>query len=156
MSRNIPGQFPPTVGFEAPLEMLSACHGRIEDQCATLRRLQAHLADHGSDEQARAAAWALIRYFDLSAQQHHHDEEQDLFPALVESIAGSDPMCLRELTWGLYGVLWVIIVANLAPRKMRGLESHGMLLAASHGEDGKPILATFAEGDDIELGSRLK
>lgn len=50
----------------------------------------------------------------------------------------------------------IIIVANLAPRKMRGLESHGMLLAASHGEEGKPILATFAEGDEIELGSRLK
>ncbi|QNI38109.1 methionine--tRNA ligase subunit beta [Edaphobacter albus] len=50
----------------------------------------------------------------------------------------------------------IIIVANLAPRKMRGFESHGMLLAASHGEDGKPILATFAEGDEIELGSRLK
>lgn len=50
----------------------------------------------------------------------------------------------------------IIIVANLAPRKMRGLESHGMLLAASHGEDGKPILATFAETDEIELGSRLK
>jgi len=50
----------------------------------------------------------------------------------------------------------IIIVANLAPRKMRGLESHGMLLAASHGEDGKPILATFAEGEEIELGSRLK
>jgi methionyl-tRNA synthetase len=50
----------------------------------------------------------------------------------------------------------IIIVANLAPRKMRGFESHGMLLAASHGEDGKPILATFAEGDEIELGSRLR
>ncbi len=50
----------------------------------------------------------------------------------------------------------IIIVANLAPRKMRGLESHGMLLAASHGENGKPILATFAESDEIELGSRLK
>ncbi|MBS1821361.1 MAG: methionine--tRNA ligase subunit beta [Acidobacteria bacterium] len=50
----------------------------------------------------------------------------------------------------------IIVVANLAPRKMRGLESHGMLLAASHGEDGKPILATFAEGDEIELGSRLR
>ena len=50
----------------------------------------------------------------------------------------------------------IIIVANLAPRKMRGLESHGMLLAASHGEDGKPILATFGEGDEIELGSRLR
>ena len=48
----------------------------------------------------------------------------------------------------------IVVIANLAPRKMRGLESHGMLLAASHGEGGKPILATFAE--DIALGSRLK
>jgi len=50
----------------------------------------------------------------------------------------------------------IIIIANLAPRKMRGLESHGMLLAASHGENGKPILATFADSDEIALGSRLK
>ena len=48
----------------------------------------------------------------------------------------------------------IVIIANLAPRKMRGLESHGMLLAASHGENGKPILATF--GEDIAPGSRLK
>jgi methionyl-tRNA synthetase len=48
----------------------------------------------------------------------------------------------------------IVVIANLAPRKMRGFESHGMLLAASNGEDGKPILATFAE--DIALGSRLK
>lgn len=31
----------------------------------------------------------------------------------------------------------VIIAANLAPRKMRGVESHGMLLAADYVEDGK-------------------
>jgi len=48
----------------------------------------------------------------------------------------------------------IVVITNLAPRKMRGLESHGMLLAASDGENGKPILATFAE--DIALGSRLK
>jgi methionyl-tRNA synthetase len=48
----------------------------------------------------------------------------------------------------------IVVIANLAPRKMRGLESHGMLLAASAGEDGKPILATF--GEEIALGSRLK
>jgi methionyl-tRNA synthetase len=48
----------------------------------------------------------------------------------------------------------IVVIANLAPRKMRGLESHGMLLAASNGENGKPILATF--GEDIALGSRLK
>ncbi|HXV26568.1 MAG TPA: methionine--tRNA ligase subunit beta [Candidatus Paceibacterota bacterium] len=33
----------------------------------------------------------------------------------------------------------IVIVANLAPRKLMGLESNGMLLAA-HGEDGTPIL----------------
>jgi methionyl-tRNA synthetase len=48
----------------------------------------------------------------------------------------------------------IVVIANLAPRKMRGLESHGMLLAASAGENGKPILATF--GEDIALGSRLR
>jgi methionyl-tRNA synthetase len=48
----------------------------------------------------------------------------------------------------------IVVITNLAPRKMRGLESHGMLLAAAHGENGKPVLATF--GEEIALGSRLK
>lgn len=48
----------------------------------------------------------------------------------------------------------IVVVANLAPRKMRGLESNGMLLAASVGEDGRPVLATFAE--DVPNGTRLK
>ena len=48
----------------------------------------------------------------------------------------------------------VVIVANLAPRKMRGLESNGMLLAASAGADGKPVLCTFAE--EIAAGAKVK
>ncbi len=47
----------------------------------------------------------------------------------------------------------IVIVANLAPRKMRGLESNGMLLAASL-EGGAPVLAGFLE--DVPLGARLK
>ena len=47
----------------------------------------------------------------------------------------------------------VVIVANLAPRKMRGLESNGMIVAASL-EGGKPVLATFLE--DVPVGARLK
>ena len=46
MTTRIPGFSAPTVGTEAPLEMLSACHGRIEAQCATLRRLVPHLLVH--------------------------------------------------------------------------------------------------------------
>jgi len=48
----------------------------------------------------------------------------------------------------------IVIVANLAPRKMRGLESNGMLLAASLPPDGAPVLAGFLE--DVPLGARLK
>jgi methionyl-tRNA synthetase len=48
----------------------------------------------------------------------------------------------------------VVIVANLAPRKMRGLESNGMIVAASVGPEGAPVLAGFAE--DVEFGARLK
>jgi methionyl-tRNA synthetase len=48
----------------------------------------------------------------------------------------------------------IIIVANLAPRKMRGLESQGMLLAASLGEGGTPVLAGFLE--DVPPGAKLK
>jgi methionyl-tRNA synthetase len=48
----------------------------------------------------------------------------------------------------------VVVVTNLAPRKMRGQESNGMLLAASDGADGKPVLVTFAE--DIPDGAKVK
>jgi methionyl-tRNA synthetase len=48
----------------------------------------------------------------------------------------------------------VVIVANLAPRKLRGYESNGMIVAASIGEKGKPVLAGFLE--DVEIGARLK
>lgn len=47
----------------------------------------------------------------------------------------------------------IVIVANLAPRKLKGLESNGMLLAASL-ESGRPVLAGFLE--DVEVGARLK
>ena len=48
----------------------------------------------------------------------------------------------------------VAVVVNLAPRKLRGVESNGMILAASAAPDGKPVLASFLE--DVPVGSRLK
>ena len=47
----------------------------------------------------------------------------------------------------------IVIVANLQPRKLRGLTSQGMVVAASL-EGGLPVLAGFHE--DIEVGARLK
>ncbi|HKP80783.1 MAG TPA: methionine--tRNA ligase [Pyrinomonadaceae bacterium] len=48
----------------------------------------------------------------------------------------------------------IVIVANLKPRKLRGYESQGMVVAASYGEEGRPVIATFTE--DVPNGARLK
>ncbi|MHB8411534.1 MAG: methionine--tRNA ligase [Candidatus Acidiferrales bacterium] len=48
----------------------------------------------------------------------------------------------------------VVVVANLAPRKLRGVESNGMIVAASVAPDGRPVLCTFTE--DVPPGARLK
>jgi methionyl-tRNA synthetase len=47
----------------------------------------------------------------------------------------------------------VVIVANLEPRKLRGILSQGMIVAASL-EGGQPALASFLE--EVPVGARLK
>ena len=42
----------------------------------------------------------------------------------------------------------IVVVANLAPRKMRGMESQGMLLAASTGdEESRSVIVLTTDGD---------
>jgi methionyl-tRNA synthetase len=48
----------------------------------------------------------------------------------------------------------VVIVANLQPRKLRGLESNGMIVAASVGDQSNPVLVGFLE--DVPIGAKLK
>lgn len=48
----------------------------------------------------------------------------------------------------------VILVANLQPRKVRGLESRGMVLAAVVGPEERPVLAGFLE--DVPNGAKLR
>ena len=48
----------------------------------------------------------------------------------------------------------VVVVANLKPRMMRGLESQGMICAASLTQEDVPAIATFLE--DVKIGARLK
>jgi methionyl-tRNA synthetase len=48
----------------------------------------------------------------------------------------------------------VVVVTNLPPRKLRGVESNGMIVAATVGEQGRPVLVTFKE--DVENGARLR
>ena len=48
----------------------------------------------------------------------------------------------------------VVVVTNLQPSKLRGVESNGMIIAASAEDHGRPVLVTFKE--DVENGARLK
>jgi hemerythrin-like domain-containing protein len=87
----------PAPDFSEPLELLHACHGRIEQQCATLLRLPEHLAQFGSDAQAQQAAERVSRYFSSAGQYHHEDEEQDLFPLLRQAAINSDEQHILSL-----------------------------------------------------------
>ena len=78
-------------GFDRPLEVLEACHGRIARQCDTLEKLLPHLPEHGADLQAQQAARAVLAYFDTAAVHHHDDEERNLFPLL--ELAGAPGAC---------------------------------------------------------------
>lgn len=83
----LPGFLTPGAGFEAPFEMLAACHERVERMLTLLARLQQHLLERGCDDSARQAACDVMRYFDLAAPLHHQDEELHVFPPLL---AGPD------------------------------------------------------------------
>lgn len=82
MKTTFPGTAAPAPGFDEPLEMLEACHGRIKAQLSTLDRLVTHIERHGCDNRAQEAARAVMRYFDTAGAHHHRDEEEDLFPLL--------------------------------------------------------------------------
>ncbi|PYX97480.1 MAG: methionine--tRNA ligase [Acidobacteria bacterium] len=75
--------------------------------------------------------------------------EVDLGTEVRQVVAGIAEAYAPELLVGRK----VVIVVNLAPRKLRGLESNGMIVAASP-DGGKPVLCGFLE--DVPVGTRLK
>ena len=81
---SMPGHHAPAAGFEAPFEMLDACHERVERMLKLLARLQQRLLVHGWDDSVAQAARDVMRYFDQAAPQHHEDEERHVFPPLLD------------------------------------------------------------------------
>jgi hemerythrin-like domain-containing protein len=127
---------PGAASFDDPLGMLAACHRRIERQLATLGRLQRHLPGHGCDDDARAAARAILKYFDTAAPNHHADEEVSVFPRLrAMAPAAAEPLvawlendhvALAERWRRLRPLLASIAAgarANLSPREVDGIRA---------------------------------
>lgn len=80
----------PAPSFDEPLEMLAACHDRIEAQLCTLEKLIEHVSARGADAPAREAAAGVMRYFDTAGVEHHRDEDQEIFPLLRRLAAERD------------------------------------------------------------------
>ncbi len=83
MGTALPGFDTPAVGFEAPYDMLAACHERVQRSLDLMGRLVDYIGDQGHDAQTRSAAADVLRYFDLAAPLHHQDEELHVFPLLL-------------------------------------------------------------------------
>lgn len=132
MNSVFPGFDPPAASFDEPLEMLSACHERIEAMLRILDRLPAHLRAHGADKEARAAAARVLRYFDQAGPKHHADEETDLFPLLEAK--GALPQLLPVLRREHRAM--EAAYARLRP----GLEQ---LATGAGGELSQPLAAEF-------------
>ena len=73
----------------------------IERRCLSLRQLVVRIGHCGADATARTAAAGLMHHFDMSVKQLHAAEEEELVPALIESMAGSHAVCLNALTRAL-------------------------------------------------------
>lgn len=83
MKKPLPQPVAPSI--DDPVELLLACHGQIRRFAGLAQRLRGHVQARGADGEAREAAAAVLRYFDLAAVLHHEDEDIDLFPALREA-----------------------------------------------------------------------
>jgi hemerythrin-like domain-containing protein len=83
----------PSAGFDAPFEMLAACHERVARMLQLLERLAGHLQAHGADGQAAQAARDVMRYFDIAGPAHHEDEERHVLPWLAAH--GQAPLARR-------------------------------------------------------------
>lgn len=73
-----------SVGFDEPIEMLYAYHGKIRRFCAQIVALPNYIAQHGRNTTVLNTVHQIRRYFHTAAPLHHQDEEQDFFPLLLE------------------------------------------------------------------------
>lgn len=160
----------PGPGFDQPLEMLQACHARIEEQLQTLERL-AHRKSESAAESA--AAKAVLGYFDTSGALHHRDEDEDLFPLLraraaklgrIEVAAAIDELEREHATldaqWRRLREALGVIAAQREARVDAGDAARFAWLYRRHMDRETMLVLPFAREalafrECVELGARM-
>ncbi len=74
----------PATRFDDPLATLQACHDRLCLGLSMLREIGERVASGRLDGAVHGAAADVLRYFDHAAPHHHEDEEQHIFPCVLE------------------------------------------------------------------------
>lgn len=93
--------------FDAPLEMLLACHDKVRHFCALLDKLPGYLAEHGVTPALRNSIDGILRYFDMAGPAHHADEEDELFPLLRQRLPDTlTPLSRLAADHVVFGQRW--------------------------------------------------
>jgi methionyl-tRNA synthetase len=151
---------------------LEAVFPRVDKKEASERieAMEEEIRNPGSTQLAPAAAAGAADATKISIEDFAKVEMRVGVVRSAEKVVGADKLLkvmvdigdqVRQIVAGIATAYRpeelvgrkVVIVANLAPRKLRGVESNGMIVAAS-APDGKPVLCTFTE--DVPVGARLK
>jgi len=101
-------------GFDEPLALLRACHGKIIEHCELIEDIIRALQGNSDELDTRQAARKAITYFTSSARQHHEDEEQNLFPLLIrQSLKLADLVNSLKQEHRTLDELWLAIEPEL-------------------------------------------
>ena len=130
---NMPDLFPAVAAdFDHPIEVLDHCHARIRRNCRLIERIAERVRATGPDAESREAAQSVVRFFDTAGSAHHRDEDEDLFPALLQRVPPAELEDTRGLIAALRADHWRL---DAAWREMR----HTLQLLAA-GVDRGPEL----------------
>ncbi|WP_024304393.1 hemerythrin domain-containing protein [Pseudogulbenkiania sp. MAI-1] len=100
--------------FDAPLEMLVACHDKVRHFCSLLDKLPGYLAEHGVTPALQGSVDGILRYFDVAGPAHHADEEEELFPLLRQRLPDTDtPLSRLAADHVLLGQRWQVLRRQL-------------------------------------------
>ena len=72
-----------SAAFEQPLELLLSCHKKITHFSAALYKIVLAVQQEGWNDNYALSADQIRRYFNIAGVEHHLDEEQHLFPAIL-------------------------------------------------------------------------
>lgn len=86
----------PPAGDEGPLQDFSRCHQGIIDHFERLRGLPVLLADRSNFDEARRLATDTCKFFRDAVIEHHGQEEQELFPAVIRRADPGDEAGLAK------------------------------------------------------------